>query len=56
MVPLTTVLFRTRTTALTSCAPPPLSKVVEELRDQLSKLTASVRATSVALSFQGCWP
>src|SRR2546421_10568731 len=56
MVPLTTRLFRTRTTALTSCAPPPLSRVVEELGDQLSKLTARAPATIVALSYQDWCP
>src|SRR5712692_2311458 len=56
MDPLPGRLLLTLTTALTSCAPPPLSRTVGELGDQLSKLTASTLATIVALSFQGWCP
>src|SRR6266568_563330 len=53
ITPLTVSVLRTRTTALTSCAPPPLSRVVVESGDHLSRLTARAPATMDALSFQG---
>src|SRR5439155_20201354 len=53
ITPLPISVLRTRTAALTSCAPPPLSRVVVELGDQLSRLAARAPATMVALSFQG---
>ena len=40
IVPLTISVLRTRTTASTSCVPPPLSRVVVELGDQFSRFAA----------------